>query len=212
MKKTFTVIGVTLALAVGAAAQDTPRAEAFLGYTYVRFRPSSDVFSKANFNGGSGQFAYNFNKSISGVIDLGGIHNNDSDQFHRDTTVATFMAGPRYSWRTSRIRPYAQLLFGGVYAATSHRITVIPVDTNTVGGTIIADPSQTVNTRLAFGRAAFAMTAGGGLDIKASKHVSIRPVQIEYFLTRLPDPITNDRETQNNIRYSAGVNFTFGAR
>jgi len=54
------------------------------------------------------------------------------------------------------------------------------------------------------------MTAGGGLDIKMSKHVSFRPVQIEYFLTRLHDYRSATDNTQNNIRYSAGFNFTFG--
>jgi opacity protein-like surface antigen len=217
MKKTFTVIGVTLALAVGAAAQDTPRAEVFLGYTYVRFRPSHDVLPDANLNGGSGQFAYNFTKSFSGVIDLGGVHATHSSEIvsrSRDTTAATFMAGPRYSWRSSRIRPYAQLLLGGVYVTTSRRITVIPVATTTAGNVIIADPNQAIDTRLSFGRGAFAMTAGGGLDFIVNKHFSVRPIQVEYFLTRFPDPIVfpHDRETQNNIRYSAGVNFTFGAR
>jgi hypothetical protein len=54
------------------------------------------------------------------------------------------------------------------------------------------------------------MTAGGGLDIKISKHVSVRPIQLEYFMTRLWNPITDIKNTQNNLRYSAGVNFTYG--
>jgi len=51
------------------------------------------------------------------------------------------------------------------------------------------------------------MTAGGGIDLKVSKHFSIRPVQAEYFLTRIPDGLNN---RQNNFRYSAGVVFRFG--
>jgi opacity protein-like surface antigen len=88
-----------------------------------------------------------------------------------------------------------------VYATTS---TAVPelglVDGIPVGFNLRATRSQT----------AFAMTAGGGLDIKLSKHVSFRPVQLEYFLTRLHDYRSAVDNNQNNLRYSAGFNFTFG--
>jgi len=51
------------------------------------------------------------------------------------------------------------------------------------------------------------MTAGGGIDVKLSKHFSIRPVQAEYFLTKIPDGLNNP---QNNFRFSAGIVFRFG--
>ena len=51
------------------------------------------------------------------------------------------------------------------------------------------------------------MTAGGGIDVKLSKHFSIRPVQAEYFLTKIPDGLDNP---QNNFRFSAGIAFRFG--
>jgi hypothetical protein len=51
------------------------------------------------------------------------------------------------------------------------------------------------------------MTAGGGIDFKVSKHVSVRPVQADYFLTKIPDGLNN---RQNNFRFSAGVVFRFG--
>jgi len=46
------------------------------------------------------------------------------------------------------------------------------------------------------------MTAGGGIDFKVSSHVSIRPVQAEYFLTKIPDNLNN---RQNNLRIGAGI-------
>jgi hypothetical protein len=51
------------------------------------------------------------------------------------------------------------------------------------------------------------MTAGGGIDVKISKHFSIRPVQAEYFLTKIPDGLSN---RQNNFRFGAGIVFRFG--
>ncbi len=49
---------------------------------------------------------------------------------------------------------------------------------------------------------AFAMASGGGLDIKVSRFIAIRPAQVEYFMTRFPDGLNNQ---QNNFRFGAGV-------
>jgi hypothetical protein len=79
------------------------------------------------------------------------------------------------------ITPFAQVLVGGV--ATSSGIEQIGWQSH------------------------FAMTAGGGIDVKISKHFSIRPVQAEYFLTKIPDGLIN---RQNNFRFGAGIVFRFG--
>lgn len=50
---------------------------------------------------------------------------------------------------------------------------------------------------------AFAMTVGGGLDLNGTSHISVRVIQAEYFATRFFS------ETQNNVRFSAGVVFRF---
>lgn len=52
-----------------------------------------------------------------------------------------------------------------------------------------------------------ATTAGGGIDVKLSKHVSLRPVQAEYFQTKIPDGINN---RQNNFRFGGGIMLRFG--
>ena len=46
------------------------------------------------------------------------------------------------------------------------------------------------------------MTAGGGVDIKVSRHVSVRPIQVEYFMTKIPDGLNN---RQDNLRIGAGI-------
>jgi hypothetical protein len=53
----------------------------------------------------------------------------------------------------------------------------------------------------------FCNDSGWGIDVKLSKHFSIRPVQAEYFLTKIPDGLNN---RQNNFRFSAGIVFRFG--
>ena len=200
MKSCITVIGAAVLLVSTAAAQDWPRYETSLQYTFTRFNPERN-FSSFNANGGSGQFAYNFNRWFSGVIDLGAVHNGRV----LDSTMVNYLAGPRLSFhRGSRITPYIQTLFGGVYATSS---------TDAPFGAIVQDaavipPGTTI--RATRQETAFAMTAGGGLDIKMSKHVSFRPIQVEYFLTRLANLHGFNDNRQDNVRYSAGLNFTFG--
>jgi outer membrane immunogenic protein len=87
------------------------------------------------------------------------------------------------NFRRCKVAPFAQILFGGV---------------RTTDG--IARSTGTENN--------FAITAGGGIDFKVSKHVSVRPVQADYFLTKMPDGLNN---RQNNFRFSAGVVFRFGS-
>ena len=54
------------------------------------------------------------------------------------------------------------------------------------------------------------MVAGRGLDIRVSKHVTFRPIEVDYYLTRLQNLRTDGDNNQNNIRYSGGVTFWFG--
>jgi opacity protein-like surface antigen len=201
MKTIFIGIGSVLLFSFAALAEDeAPRMETFLGYTFTRANSATNIpaFSA---NGGSGQFVFNFNKWLGAVADMGAVHNGNIQRISLDSTVANFLLGPRVALRKSRVTPYFQTLFGGVYATTSTAVSELGfTDSLPVGFNLRATRSQT----------AFAMTAGGGLDIKLSKHVSFRPVQIEYFLTRLHDYRSATDNNQNNIRYSAGFNFNFG--
>jgi hypothetical protein len=149
------------ALAAPAKAQDeTPKAELYAGYNYVRV---SDLGTSFNFNGGSGQFAYNANDWLGLVADFGGYYT--SDGFHAG--VLSYLFGPRINFRGHGFRghgnvtPFAQVLFGG-----AHSIDTAPLT-------------------------AFAMTVGGGVDFKISEHFAIRPVQAEYFLTKFTDGANN---------------------
>jgi hypothetical protein len=118
------------------------------------------------------------------VGDLGGY---DSGNVGRQTF--SYMFGPRLNWRVSRVVPYAQFLFGGAY------------EWGVVNATGI---STTQN--------GFAMAAGGGVDVNITQHIAVKPIQVEYFMTQLPQLASNLNAVQNNLRYSAGVVFRFGAR
>jgi Outer membrane protein beta-barrel domain len=204
VRKGFVGIGTILLCAMAAAAQDAPQMEMFLGYTYVRTSSTSNAPS-FDANGGGGQYAYNFNRWISGVADLGVVHNGNIAGSQLDNTIVGFLFGPRISLRHPRIRPYFQVLIGGVYSTSSLQIAVEPV--LPISPVL---PGEAVTARVAASQTAFAMTAGGGLDVKIGKHVGFRPVQLEYFMTRIQNLRTEGDNNQNNLRYSTGFNFTFG--
>ena len=76
-------------------------------------------------------------------------------------TAMTYLFGPRFSFRHCRFTPYAQALFGGVSAWT-----------------------PTPGTQNAF-----VMAAGGGLEFQVSNHIAIKPIQVEYVMICLPNPL-----------------------
>jgi opacity protein-like surface antigen len=211
MKKIVAAIVTSLSFAAVVGATDIPRMETFLGYNFVRFNPNSGFVPSFNANGGSGQFVYNFNKWIGGVVDAGAVHKGVLNGISQDTTVAHLVAGPRISFHNhSRFTPFAQVLFGGAYGTTSRRIGVLPQFPP--DGLLGLDPNSPITVRLQASETVFAMMAGGGLDIKLSKHVAFRPVAADYYLARVPRIGPRDDVNRNNWRLSAGINFMFGAQ
>jgi hypothetical protein len=213
MRNRLAVIGGILLFALAAAAQDVPRMETFLGYTYLRVGTATgaSVFSA---NGGSGQFAYNFNKWLGAVADLGAVHNNDINGRSIDNTMTNFLAGPRVSLRFPRLRPYFQVLFGGVYYAASTPVDLQPAvqvpSINFPGVPLVPTDGSAVSARIGAQQTVFALAAGGGLDIKVNRHLSFRPLALDYFMTRLQNLRTQGDNNQHDLRYTAGANFTFG--
>jgi hypothetical protein len=213
MRKLLAVVAAVPLFALVAGATDFSKYEVFLGYNFVRFNPNSDLVPSFNANGGGGQFAYNFNRWFSGVADIGAVTKGTLNGFNVDTTVMNFVAGPRVSFRKhGRFIPFAQVLFGGAYSTASAQIGL-------TGATILPPfviPNPGVLTaRLVASHTGFAMFAGGGLDIKVNKHMTFRPVGADYYLTRVSNVFTSigdNTSNRNNFRYSAGVNFLFGAR
>ena len=212
MKRVLFLTALVLLAVAIASAQDYPRAELFTGFTYTRANSSGDIpaFSA---NGGGGQFGINANRWLGFVFDVGAVHNGNIGGAHLDTTLTNFLFGPRFTLHRGRVRPYVNILFGGMHGSTSTSLSGIPVVGNPIylpGGTTPYPPNQPVTLRASASQTAFAMTAGGGLDIKISRHVSFRPIGLDYLLTRLQNFRTAEDNNQHSLRYTTGLNFTFG--
>jgi hypothetical protein len=210
MKTASTVVGGVLLAALVAAADDMPKMETFLGYTYVRANPAGSL-PPLSASGGGGQFAYNFNRWLGAVADISAVHNGDLGGAAIENTRLSFLFGPRVSLRFPPLRPYFQVLWGGAYLAASSQIQAVvagPVAPAIIG--IV--PGEPINARLVTSQTGFAMTVGGGLDIRLNKHISFRPIALDYYLSRFQNLRAQNDNSQNNLRYTTGFNFTFGAQ
>ena len=183
MRNSF-AIGLLLGLLGNAEltkAQETSKFDVYGGFSYVRFNVNANlpgVAPSATYNayGGGGQFEYNANNWLGAVVDLAGYGAFATSNGALIGGAFTYVFGPRANFRRGKVAPFAQALFGGI---------------RTTDGIGVSGPQNN-----------FAMTAGGGIDFKVSTHVSVRPIQAEYLMTRLPNGLNN---RENNLRIGAGI-------
>jgi outer membrane immunogenic protein len=192
MKKLTTMKTVAfLLLALGlaamaprpAVAQSGPRVDVGIDYNYVRTNAPGGSCGCFAMNGGSGWVAINFSHRLGIVGEFASQHaSNISSSSGADLTLTSYLAGLRYTWgRTHHFAPFAQVLLGGAHASGS------------------LAPG---NSGLPRSPNAFALIAGGGLDIGLTRHLALRAFEADYYLTRFDNSV-NDQ--QNNLRIAAGV-------
>ena len=172
-------LGFTAMIPLRALAQSSSLVDVGVDYNYVRTNLPAGGCGCFALNGGSSWFAFNFSHSIGLVGELASQHDSN----------ISYLAGPRYTWAASRhFAPFAQVLVGAAHAsgALAPGSSGLPGSGN-----------------------AFAMIAGGGLDIGFTRLIALRAIEADYYLTRFDNGV-NDH--QNNLRISAGVIIRFGAK
>jgi hypothetical protein len=170
---------------LSAKAQELPKIDASVNYSYFRANPATSGSNGFSLNGGSATAAYNFRDWLSGVADFGGYSVGTANGVNVDNHVLTYLFGPQITYRKyRRISPYAHVLVGGARAGS---------------GVFATTNSHT----------AFASAFGVGVDWNVRDRFSIRPLQFDYLLTHLPEVTNGNTQTQNNIRVSTGIVFHF---
>jgi hypothetical protein len=165
-------------LGVSALAQDFPQGELFGGYSYNR----SDG---ANFNGWGASITENVNSYFGIKGDFSGHYLTKSANGYKvENWLHTVAVGPQLSMRNSEA---FSGFFHTLIGATNRRLKSTPA----------AAPESDSHT-------VFALIFGGGLDVRISKGVALRVLQVDYMLNRYQG------ETLNNFRFAAGFVYRFG--
>ena len=202
---------LVLLFGLTAWAQEFPRAELAVDYSFARYAPSASYTQGHSLNGGGGAIKVNINEYLGILMDLQGYGSNKSNFTIPPNTyfpgggsgtvsgnLFTYMFGPQIKIRAHGLHPFAQLLFGGahsnVYGNAYKQICQHMVGACSFTGAPASD--------------AFAMAFGGGVDIPLGHSISFRPAEADYLLTRFTNKFANTN--QNNFRYSAGLVFSWG--
>lgn len=204
-QKWIYLLGALLMFAVASYAQEFPKAEVAVDYSFVNVHPNLSPITSFNVNGGGGAFVYNVSPWIGIKADFqgytagSGLKNQLAGLGYTgqvNGNVFTYLFGPQIKKHSGKFQPFGEALFG---AAHSNAYASIYNGVNRV-------TSGSSNNN------AFAMQFGGGLDIPVSKTISIRPAEVDYLYTRFGVNGTNYTGSQNNFKYAAGVNFSFGGK
>ena len=159
-------------------------------YDYINFAPSAP-FANSNSHGGSGSLTYNPSRWLGLTAEAGG-YNTQRNLFPltgtNNSVRAGFMSylfGPRLNLRKFDLFvPFAEFLVGGVRGGS--RITGAGVQN------------------------AFALAAGGGVDMVLTKNVAWRVAQLDYFMTTLSGPALGTTGRQDSFRAATGIVLRFG--
>jgi len=166
----------------------TPKFEVAGMFSYINFCPCS--FKNFNQLGATGSFAYNVNKWLGLVGEIGGYRFdrqifvlNPDDTFTQATisgNMQTYLFGPRLNWRRfDHFVPFAEVLFGAAHGSSQ----------------VTGDQSQ----------GAFAFAVGGGVDVVLTKYVAWRFFQADYLMTNFSGSLLSPDGRQNNFRIGTGV-------
>jgi hypothetical protein len=203
------VIFTVAAVAQGTATQSTSEGATYTKYevpvdfSFVNVHPNLPVITSFNVFGGGLAGVWNLTPlfGIKGDFQFytqgSGVRTKLTNAGYKtgqvSANVVTYMFGPQIKSHKGRYQPFGEALFGAAHSNEFAQILQAEGITN---------KSSTNN--------ASAMEFGGGLDIPITKTIQARPVEVDYLLTRFGVNGTTYTGNQNNFKYSAGVNFTFG--
>jgi hypothetical protein len=204
------LVAIVMLFGTSALAQDYPKIEVPLNYSYMRFHPeNSGTVSPFSLNGGGGGVAVYINHWVGVQAEFEGYGSTTQTfVFHGSAPICplgctvkasgnafTYNVGPIFKYRGEHFEPFLETLFGGAHT--------------TVFGNLIKACSLQCTTKVAPTNNAFDFIIGGGIDVPVSHMIAIRPVQVDYVLTRFDSAFTNSNQNQSNFRFQAGVLFRF---
>jgi hypothetical protein len=204
MRKTL-LVGLVV-LVSGKAALGQHLGELTGNYSYMHYVPV-DNLPTANLNGGGGSAVLYFggffglkaevegyaSQSINFNFPPGSIRCPTGCTGTAQANLFTGNFGPQIKIRIKRVQPFFEALVGGAHTNFYQNVH------KNCSGCRFGSP----------GDWALDVVLGGGVDIKVTSHLAIRPIEADYFLTRFINNLTTGNNNQNNFRYQAGLVFEF---
>jgi hypothetical protein len=167
-------------------AQTYPKAEAY-GGLQILLEPYR------TYAGYKAEVAVNPARHLAFVGEFGyGTQDSREEGYTYTNKKYTYMAGPRFNFPISRVRIYAQILFGANH--TSLRQFGEGYADYYVDATISSN--------------GFAISSGAGVDWAINDLISVRAAQVDWLGSRVTQ--YNMHFWENHMRYSAGIIFKFG--
>jgi hypothetical protein len=212
MKKLL-LLALAISCAAGAFAQDAPKVQVAVNYSYL-YSPHDGFVPTSSFNGGGASVSYFFFKHLglkAEFTDYGsyaqlvsvpantqGCNSPSNCALSVHGNVYTYTAGPVLRFHFKRVQPFAEVMFGGIH----NNIYANIYNSCTAQGECI-NLSKLPNNN------AFDLVVGGGIDIPFSEHIAFRPLEADWVRTGFGNPTVIGNSTQNNLRAQAGIVFKF---
>jgi hypothetical protein len=170
-----------------------PKNELFVGYSYEDADVNSLTVNpgRAGLHGVDLAYTRNVNRVVGVTVDFSGHVKRETlataaGSVQHDQEQYNFLGGLQFKARNqTRVTPFAHALAGGGFFR---------------GFSAVLSPAS--NTFFFDDAKSFAAVFGGGLDVRASRRITVRVIQADY------NPTFFGQTRQNNFRLSFGVVFT----
>ena len=182
----FSLLAAPACLPAQAPLSSRPSAD--VAVTFIAER-SLKAATSQNFwmQGGSAEAGATLAHGVGLALRYTGTHTSSIGTTGVPLTLSVIAAGPRYRWHPQhRLVPYGETLFGVALGSDS----LFPQ----AGGATTTAHS-------------FALDLNAGLDYKLSPRIALRPLNVGYLRTTLPNATNN---LQNTLQLSAGLVLRFG--
>jgi hypothetical protein len=179
-------------LSFGQSNDDYQKNEFFAGYSYNNADINSLTINpgRAGLHGVNLAYTRNLNKVVGVTVDFSGHIKRESlttsvGEIQHNPEQYNLLGGLQFKARNqTRVTPFAHALFGGGFFRGFSAV-LLPAS-----NTYFFDDAKSI-----------AMVFGSGIDIRASKHISVRAIQADY------NPTFFGQGRQDNFRLSFGVVF-----
>ena len=204
MKKIFFLLLILIGSTVFTAAQssdDYKKTEFFVGYSNGQIEQSdkslngvnvSGVYNFSRYFGVKGDFSAAYNSERFTLPALAGSPTPFTASFRADRSLYNVLGGIQIKDNagSARFKPFAHALFGvGIIRNKTRDFQCTP-----------AASCQNFGVGSLTSRG-FAAALGGGLDIRITKRIQFRAIQVDY------NPVRTFSQTTNNVRIGAGIVF-----